>query len=175
MLPACTLQHPPLCYVSGGLEEAGVVVLLQALLGLCDEGARALQTLSAVCDLLGQLAQLHHLKRHTQTNAMLCTHLNHLLTLRLDRKLSYSASGKWNVSVGSEHADNNTTFLLPALNRCYYHIFLRAGKCSRTLEKKSAVLLLIFYAHLLHLKITMDDGNTCLRLHTQRNVLWSSV
>lgn len=61
-----------------------MVVLLQALLGLCDEGARTLQTLSAVRDLLGQLAQLHHLKRHThmQTNEILRTPFNHLLTLR---------------------------------------------------------------------------------------------
>lgn len=56
-----TLGDPPLRHVAGGLEEAGVVVLLQALLGLRDEGAGALQTLAAVCDLLRQLAQLHHL------------------------------------------------------------------------------------------------------------------
>lgn len=52
----------PFCYVSGGLEEAGVVVLLQALLRLCDEGAGALQTLATVGDLLRQLAQFHHLQ-----------------------------------------------------------------------------------------------------------------
>lgn len=51
------VQHlPPFCYVPGGLEEAGVVVLLQTLLRLCDEGAGALQTLAAVGDLLRQLA-----------------------------------------------------------------------------------------------------------------------
>lgn len=42
-----------------------MVVLLQALLGLCDEGAGALQTLPTVGNLLRQLAQLHHLQ-HTQ-------------------------------------------------------------------------------------------------------------
>lgn len=40
-----------------------MVVLLQALLGLRDEGAGALQTLAAVCDLLCQFAQLHHLEK----------------------------------------------------------------------------------------------------------------
>jgi len=57
------LHYPPFCYIPGGLEEAGVVVLLQALLGLCDEGAGALQTLPAVCNLLSQLTQFHHLER----------------------------------------------------------------------------------------------------------------
>lgn len=55
----------PLCHIPGRLEEAGVVVLLQAVLSLCDEGTRALQTLSAVRNLLGQLPQLHHLNPHT--------------------------------------------------------------------------------------------------------------
>lgn len=53
---------PPFCYVSGGLEEAGVVVLLQALLRLRDEGAGALQTLATVGNLLRQLAKFHHLQ-----------------------------------------------------------------------------------------------------------------
>lgn len=53
---------PPFCYVSGGLEEAGVVVLFQALLRLRDEGAGALQTLATVGNLLCQLAQFHHLQ-----------------------------------------------------------------------------------------------------------------
>lgn len=39
-----------------------MVVLLQALLRLCDEGAGALQTLATVGDLLRQLAQFHHLR-----------------------------------------------------------------------------------------------------------------
>lgn len=66
---ACTLGDPPLCHVAGGLEEAGVVVLLQALLGLCDEGAGTLQTLAAVCDLLCQFAQLHHLQKKKENHA----------------------------------------------------------------------------------------------------------
>ena len=55
----------PFSHVPSGLEEARVVVLLQAVLGLSDEGAGALQTLAAVGNLLGQLPQLHHLHMHT--------------------------------------------------------------------------------------------------------------
>lgn len=56
-----TPGDPPLRHVAGRLEEAGVVVLLQALLGLRDQGAGAFQTLAAVSDLLRQFTQLHHL------------------------------------------------------------------------------------------------------------------
>lgn len=74
--------HPPLCYISGGLEEASVVVLLQALLSLCDEGAGALQTLATVCNLLRQLTQFHHLG-HKCTILLCCDKLIdiHLLNM----------------------------------------------------------------------------------------------
>lgn len=62
-----TCAVSPLSHIPGRLEEAGVVVLLQAVLSLCDEGTRALQTLSAVRNLLSQLPQLHHLHPHTRT------------------------------------------------------------------------------------------------------------
>ncbi len=79
----CTLHHPPFCYISGGLEEAGVVVLLQALFGLGDEGAGALQTLATVCNLLSQLTQFHHLE-HTHIPYMLlcCDTLMYIYSLR---------------------------------------------------------------------------------------------
>jgi hypothetical protein len=60
-----THTNPPLGHVAGVLEEAGVVVLLEAVLRLGDECAGALQTLTAVGDLLGQLTELHHLDRQT--------------------------------------------------------------------------------------------------------------
>lgn len=78
------LHHPPFCYISGGLEEAGVVVLLQALFGLCDEGAGALQTLATVCNLLSQLTQFHHLE-NTQIQYMLlsCDALMYIYSLNV--------------------------------------------------------------------------------------------
>lgn len=62
-------NHTPFCYIASGLEEAGMVVFLQALFGLCDEGAGALQTLATVCNLLGQFTQFHHLE---QTQIQTC-------------------------------------------------------------------------------------------------------
>lgn len=43
-----------------------MVVLLQDVLRLVDEDRRALETLPAVGDLLGQLPQLHHLQREAK-------------------------------------------------------------------------------------------------------------
>lgn len=52
-----------------------MVVLLQALFGLRDEGAGALQTLATVCNLLSQLAQFHDLEhKHTNTSHVAATH-----------------------------------------------------------------------------------------------------
>lgn len=60
----CTPLFSPFCYIPGGLEEPGMVVLLQALLSLCDQGTGTFQTLTTVCNLLSQLSQFHHLE-HT--------------------------------------------------------------------------------------------------------------
>lgn len=61
MISEC-VHHSPFSHISGGLKEAGVVVFLQALFCLCDEGTGALQTLTTVGNLLGQFTQLHHLR-----------------------------------------------------------------------------------------------------------------
>lgn len=125
----CTLlHHPPFCYVSGGLEEASVVILLQALLGLCDEGAGALQTLSTVRNLLSQLAQLHHL-RHTRLQEMLlcCDTLiygYHLINLRLEGTHHFLVTGELNFSISNENTDKHSNLILPGLLQCN-HRFLR--------------------------------------------------
>lgn len=47
----------PLIDALGGLQEAGVVILLQRVVSLCDEGRGAFNALLAVGDLLRQLAE----------------------------------------------------------------------------------------------------------------------
>lgn len=64
--PGCHPASPPLGHVPGRLQEPRVVVLLQDVLRLVDEDRRALETLPAVGDLLGQLPQLHHLQREAK-------------------------------------------------------------------------------------------------------------
>lgn len=53
--------HSPLGDILGRLQEPRVVILLQRVLRLRDEGCRALDALFAVGNLLGQLAEPHHL------------------------------------------------------------------------------------------------------------------
>lgn len=101
----CCIRYPPFCYISGGLEEACVVVLLQALLGLCDEGAGALQTLTTVCNLLSQLAQFHHLG-HAQ--------LKH--RLQIPHKKNLHSLFRWqqiNSCLCTENSDWNSIILKP--------------------------------------------------------------
>lgn len=52
----------PFSDVFGSLQEASVVILLQWLLSLRDEGRRALDALLAVRNLLSQFSQPHHLE-----------------------------------------------------------------------------------------------------------------
>lgn len=69
--PSCHPGSPPLGHIPGRLQEPRVVVLLQDVLRLVDEDRRALETLPAVGDLLGQLPQLHHLRREQGEAKML--------------------------------------------------------------------------------------------------------
>lgn len=52
----------PFSDVFSCLQEASVIILLQRLLSLRDEGCRALDALFAVCNLLSQFSQPHHLE-----------------------------------------------------------------------------------------------------------------
>lgn len=110
-------HHPPFCYISGGLEEASVVVLLQALLGLCDEGAGALQTLATVCNLLSQLAQLHHLEDTQIQNMLLCSDTLiyiHPPALGLEGTLFCWLDAS-NFCLSNEDTDENTNCTFPDL------------------------------------------------------------
>lgn len=62
---SCLLRgtYLPFSDVFSSLQEASVIVLLQWLLSLRDEGCRALDALFAVCNLLSQFSQPHHLVR----------------------------------------------------------------------------------------------------------------
>lgn len=126
------LHHPPFCYISGGLEEAGVVVLLQALFGLCDEGAGALQTLATVCNLLSQLTQFHHLE-HTQMQYMLlcCDTLIYIYSLNVSLVLVTRL-----FSLSNENTDNNTNLISTANTTFFYY----TGSLSLKLAQTKAVL-----------------------------------
>lgn len=52
---------PPLTDALGRLEEAGVIRLLESLVGLSDEGRGPFHALLAAGDLLGELPQAHGL------------------------------------------------------------------------------------------------------------------
>lgn len=55
------LPPPPLADALRRLEEAGVIRLLESLVGLSDEGGGPLHALLAAGDLLGELPQAHRL------------------------------------------------------------------------------------------------------------------
>ena len=169
-------HHPPFCYISGGLEEASVVVLLQALLGLCDEGAGALQTLATVCNLLSQLAQLHHLE-DTQIQSMLfCSDTLiciHSPVLSLEGTL-FCWLDSSNFCLSNEKTNENTNCTFPDLvqsNHRFFFFFSFLLICMNSQphtvfhhfqnsDASSSLVLLIFYAHLLWLKIALLMANS---------------
>lgn len=55
--------HSPLSDVLSSLQEARMIILLQGVFRLGDEGCRPLNALLTVCNLLGQLAKPHHLEQ----------------------------------------------------------------------------------------------------------------
>lgn len=58
---ACRAEAPPLTDALRRLEEAGVIRLLESLVGLSDEGGGPFHALFAAGDLLGELPQAHRL------------------------------------------------------------------------------------------------------------------
>lgn len=55
--------HSPLSDVLSSLQESRMIILLQRVFRLGDEGCRPLNALLAVCNLLSQLAKPHHLEQ----------------------------------------------------------------------------------------------------------------
>lgn len=116
------LHHPPFCYISGSLEESSVVVLLQALFGLRDQGAGALQTLPTVCNLLSQLAQFHDLKNtQIRTHMLLChrtrvyiicltSDLKKHIKFSLNRSLDFTSENRLNMIIYPAKSNAAITF-----------------------------------------------------------------